>query len=82
MERGQGRESKHRGGRELKVTLNIQLEGGIHLPVYAEVATLADVKKLGGKLAALPAGANKLVPGMADRKVTKMFFAKDASEPA
>jgi hypothetical protein len=66
----------------LKVTLQIEMDGGIKLPVSAEVATLADVKKLGSKLAALPAGANKLVPGIAEWKVTKIGFAKEKADGA
>ena len=53
----------------MKVTLQIELEGGVIIPVSAEVATLADLSKLGKKLAATPANANKLIEGVRDRKV-------------
>lgn len=66
----------------MKVTLLLELEGGIELPVSAEVTTLADVRKLGTKLAALPAGANKLVPGMAERKVAKLRLPKEKPDGA
>ena len=66
----------------MKVTLQVELEGGIKMPISADVVTFADVKKLGGKLAALPGGANKLVPGMAEWKVSKISFAKDMSDGA
>lgn len=59
------------------MNLVIELEGNIELPVSSEVETLADMKKLGTKLAALPGGANKLIPGMAERKVAKLRFAKE-----
>lgn len=66
----------------MKCDLILELEGGLELPVSAEISTLADVKKLGTKLAALAAGANKLVPGMAERKVVKLRFKKEKPDGA
>jgi hypothetical protein len=70
----------------LKVTFIIELEGGIKLPVSAECEKLADVKKLGTKLAALPGGANKLVPGIGEKKLLRIGFPKvhenGAKQPA
>ncbi len=64
----------------MKVTLLLELDGGMELPVSADIVTLADVKKLGSKLAELPSGANKLMPGIADRKVMKLRLPKDKSD--
>jgi hypothetical protein len=61
----------------MKVTLEVVLEGNMVLPVSADVETLANLQKLGTALAALPAGANKLMPGAKDRKVEKLRFAKE-----
>jgi hypothetical protein len=61
----------------MKVTVMVKLEGNIELPVSADIETLADLRKLGAKLAAMPAGANKLMPGIAERKVTSLKFDKE-----
>lgn len=82
MGSGPSRNSKDGRRIYLKVTLLLELEGGIELPVAAEVVTLADVKKLGTKLAALPAGANKLVPGMGERKIARIRLPKDKTDGA
>lgn len=61
----------------MKVTLNIKLENGMTLPVAAEVVTFADIKKLGNKLSALPANANKLIPGTAELPVKGLSIEKE-----
>ena len=69
VESGSVRAHCAKGENRVKVTLQIELEGGVIIPVSAEVATLADLSKLGKKLAATPANANKLIEGVRDRKV-------------
>lgn len=66
----------------MKITITVKLEGNVELPVSAEVETLNDLKKLGQKLAALPAGANKLVPGMGEREVKLITVDKERERAA
>jgi hypothetical protein len=61
----------------MKATLEIELETGITIPITHEIDTLASIGGLGRKLAALPRGANKLVPGLTEAKVKKLRFAKE-----
>lgn len=66
----------------MKVTLALELEGGLELPVVADVVTLADVKKLGKKLADLPGNANRLVPGVLERKVRYIRLPREKEDGA
>jgi hypothetical protein len=61
---GQGTrsESQLREKKRMHVTLEIVLAGKLVLPVSGEVNTLADVAKLGKKLATMPPGAMRLMP--------------------
>ena len=61
----------------MKVTLEVVLEGNVTLSASAEVETLADVGKLGKKLAELPAGVKKTVPDLYERKVEKLRLPKE-----
>ncbi len=62
----------------MKVTLQIKLNTGVKLPITHDVNTLADLKKFGDKIAALPAGANKLIPGIADVPIVHLGFEKES----
>lgn len=64
----------------MKVTLKIMLEGNLFLPVSGEVERLADITRLGAKLGALPAGARKLMPIVADLPVLGIEVETRASE--
>jgi hypothetical protein len=66
----------------MKVTLQIKLKNGIKLPVTHDVNTFADLKKFGEKIAALPAGANKLMPGIADVALDGMGIEKEQAAAA
>lgn len=66
----------------MKITLTVKLEGNLELPVSAEVRTLADLKKLGQKLAGLPAGANKVMPGVSDYEVKALTVDKERERAA
>lgn len=66
----------------MKVTLEVELEGGLNLPATAEINKFSDVRKLGAKLTALVSGANKLVSGVGDRKVLKIRLPKDKADAA
>lgn len=61
----------------MKATLEVLIEGNVTLSASAEVVTLADVAKLGKKLAALPAGVKKTVPDLFTRKVEKLRLPKE-----
>lgn len=56
----------------MKVTLEIHLEGNLVLPVTGIVESLGDVARLGAKLAAMPAGAKRLMPIVADLAVERL----------
>lgn len=64
----------------MKVIVSVRLKNGMDLPVTHDIETLADLKKLGEKLAALPAGANKLIPGLADALVEGFGIKKEQAE--
>jgi hypothetical protein len=66
----------------MKVTLEIRLKDGMVLPVTMDLTTLADVKKLGAKLSALPAGLNKFAPGIAESKLDGIRFVKEREATA
>jgi hypothetical protein len=66
----------------MKVIVSVRLKNGMDLPVTHEIETLADLKKLGEKLAALPAGANKLIPGLADAIVEGFGVKKEQAAAA
>jgi hypothetical protein len=61
----------------MKVKLEITLKNGMSVPVEVVMSTLADVKKLGAKLVALPAGLNKFAPGIAESKLDGIRFVKE-----
>jgi hypothetical protein len=61
----------------MKVTLEIKLKDGMILPVAMDLVTLADIKKLGAKLSALPAGLNRFAPGIAESKLDGIRFVKE-----
>ena len=63
----------------MKVTVTVSLEGGLQLTATHDVNTLADVKRLGSKLVALPTGANKIMPGLKDREVRGMGIDESAN---
>lgn len=64
----------------MKVTIKVLLEGNLYLPVTSEVESLADVARIGAKLAAMPAGARKLMPIVADLPVLGIEVETRASE--
>ena len=66
----------------MKITLQIKLRNGMKLPVEHEIKTLADLKKFGEKIAALPAGANKLMPGVADTPLDSLGIEKEQAAAA
>jgi hypothetical protein len=66
----------------VKVTLEIKLKGGMVVPVVSDLRTLADVKKLGSKLSALPGGMNKYAPGIAESEIDGVRFVKEREAPA
>jgi hypothetical protein len=70
------------GKRQVKVTLEISLKNGTVLPVQVDMSTLADIKKLGAKLSALPAGLNKYAPGIAESKIDGLRFVKEREATA
>lgn len=61
----------------MKVTIEVILEGNVTLSASAEVATLADVGKLGKKLAELPGGVKRSVPDLYLRKVERLKLPKE-----
>jgi hypothetical protein len=61
----------------LKVALDFEFEGGLILNVVGEVETVADLKKMGQRLVALPAGVSKLMPGASSRKLVRVYKSKD-----
>ena len=66
----------------MKVTLQIKLKNGLTLPVTHDVNTFSDLKKFGEKIAALPAGANKLIPGVADIQLDGLGIEKEQAAAA
>jgi len=64
----------------MKVTLQIKLRNGMKLPIEHDIKTLADLKKFGEKIAALPAGANKLIPGVADTPLDGLGIEKEQAD--
>lgn len=66
----------------MKVTLEIKLKNGVILPVDMDLSKLADIKKLGAKLSALPAGLNKFAPGIAEERIDGLRFVKEREQAA
>ena len=61
----------------MKVTIEAVLEGKVTLGATAEVATFADLAKLGKSLTTKVAGVKKLLPDMATAKVENVRVTKE-----
>ncbi len=82
MDRRRVGHSKSGENQRMKVTLEIKLKDGMVLPVAIDITTLADIKKLGAKLSALPGGMNKYAPGIAESKIDGIRFVKEREPSA
>lgn len=61
----------------MKVTITAVLEGKVELTASAEVATFADLAKLGKNLTTKVAGVRKLVPDLASASIEKLRLATE-----
>lgn len=61
----------------MKVTIEAVMEGKVVIGASAEVATFADLAKLGKTLTTKVAGVKRFMPDMANAKVENVRIAKE-----